>query len=208
MLDRVLPEPGEGPGERTRERGFFRIDIHTTTTSGAHLVARRSLIVARRILTVATTPLLRIFLDHLIHQEEHFAKTLERRLGAVLDGYSPGLWTVELSGDYAEGLHAAAREHTSIRLEHLLQNARTAETEHLPCVCLMLERRSLRLFMPDEREKLMEGDRLLFAGRGSARREMVFSLTEPTTLASLAVGRHLPRGAIMRRVARKRAGQS
>ena len=38
VLDRVLPEPGEGPGERTRERGFFRIDIHTTTTSGAHLV--------------------------------------------------------------------------------------------------------------------------------------------------------------------------
>jgi short subunit dehydrogenase-like uncharacterized protein len=38
VLDRVLPDPGEGPSARTRERGFFRIDIHTTTTTGARLV--------------------------------------------------------------------------------------------------------------------------------------------------------------------------
>ena len=33
-LDRVLPDPGEGPDESARERGFFNIDIHTTTSSG------------------------------------------------------------------------------------------------------------------------------------------------------------------------------
>jgi Trk K+ transport system NAD-binding subunit len=175
-------------------------------SSGAHLVARRSLIVARRILTVATTPLLKVFIEHMVHQDERFAKTLERRLAAMLGGYSPGIWTVDLTGYQAESIRVAAREGTVIRLEHLVQNARTAEAEHLPCVCLMLERRSLRQFMPDEHEGLMEGDRLLFAGRGSARREMMFSLTEPTTLVSLATGRHLPRGAIMRRLARKRAG--
>jgi short subunit dehydrogenase-like uncharacterized protein len=37
LLDRVLPDPGEGPGESTRERGFFNIDIHTTTSSGERL---------------------------------------------------------------------------------------------------------------------------------------------------------------------------
>jgi short subunit dehydrogenase-like uncharacterized protein len=37
LLDRVLPEPGEGPGEKARERGFFSIDIHTTTVSGKRL---------------------------------------------------------------------------------------------------------------------------------------------------------------------------
>jgi len=174
--------------------------------SGAHLVARRSLIVARRILTVATTPLLKVFIEHLVHQDERFAKTLERRLGALLGGYSPGIWTVDLTGDHAVSIRAAAREGAEIRLEHLVQNARSADPEHLPCLCLMLERRSLRQFMPDEKEVLMEGDRLLFAGRGSARSEMMFSLTEPTTLVSLAAGRHLPRGAIMRRLARKRAG--
>jgi short subunit dehydrogenase-like uncharacterized protein len=38
LLDRVLPDPGEGPSEAQRERGFFKIDIHTRTSSGAELV--------------------------------------------------------------------------------------------------------------------------------------------------------------------------
>ncbi len=37
LLDRVLPDPGEGPSEKDRERGFFNIDIHTTTSTGKRL---------------------------------------------------------------------------------------------------------------------------------------------------------------------------
>jgi short subunit dehydrogenase-like uncharacterized protein len=37
LLDRTLPEPGEGPSEKARERGLFEIDIHATTGSGARL---------------------------------------------------------------------------------------------------------------------------------------------------------------------------
>ena len=40
VLDRVLPKPGEGPSERTRTTGHFRVDIHTRTSNGAHYVAR------------------------------------------------------------------------------------------------------------------------------------------------------------------------
>jgi short subunit dehydrogenase-like uncharacterized protein len=35
LLDRVLPDPGSGPGEQTRARGWFRMDVSTTTTTGA-----------------------------------------------------------------------------------------------------------------------------------------------------------------------------
>ena len=38
LLDRVLPDPGEGPSPAAQDKGFFNIDIHTTTTTGAHLV--------------------------------------------------------------------------------------------------------------------------------------------------------------------------
>ena len=141
----------------------------------------------------------------MIHQDESFAIEVGKRLEAVLGGYSPSLWTLELSGRDAESLHLARRENSRIRLEHLLENSRVPEEEPLPCVCLMLERDSLRLFLPEPDLELMEGDRLLFAGRGMARHEMVFSLTEPALLAGLATGRHLPRGAIMRKLARHRA---
>jgi len=40
LLDRVLPAPGEGPSERVRERGFFDIDVHADTSSGARLVCQ------------------------------------------------------------------------------------------------------------------------------------------------------------------------
>jgi short subunit dehydrogenase-like uncharacterized protein len=38
-LDRVLPKPGQGPSEKTRNRGHFRLEIHCRTTSGARYVA-------------------------------------------------------------------------------------------------------------------------------------------------------------------------
>ena len=40
VLDRVLPSPGEGPNEQQRDAGFFRIEIHARTSSGARYVCR------------------------------------------------------------------------------------------------------------------------------------------------------------------------
>lgn len=34
LLDRLLPAPGTGPDEDTRERGWFRMELRATTTSG------------------------------------------------------------------------------------------------------------------------------------------------------------------------------
>ncbi|NKY56544.1 saccharopine dehydrogenase family protein [Nocardia flavorosea] len=39
LLDRILPAPGTGPGERTRENGWFRMRTYTRTTSGARYLA-------------------------------------------------------------------------------------------------------------------------------------------------------------------------
>ncbi len=40
LLDRVLPAPGEGPSEKARNSGRFRMEIHTTTSTGARYVAQ------------------------------------------------------------------------------------------------------------------------------------------------------------------------
>jgi short subunit dehydrogenase-like uncharacterized protein len=40
LLDRVLPAPGEGPSEKARDNGLFRMDIDTTTSTGARYRAR------------------------------------------------------------------------------------------------------------------------------------------------------------------------
>jgi short subunit dehydrogenase-like uncharacterized protein len=38
VLDRVLPDPGEGPSEKVQRNGFFTIEIHATTSSGKNYV--------------------------------------------------------------------------------------------------------------------------------------------------------------------------
>jgi short subunit dehydrogenase-like uncharacterized protein len=38
LLDRVLPSPGEGPDERSRDRGHYRIETHARTSGGARYV--------------------------------------------------------------------------------------------------------------------------------------------------------------------------
>ncbi len=40
LLDRVLPDPGAGPDERARSRGYFRIRLHARTSSGELVQAR------------------------------------------------------------------------------------------------------------------------------------------------------------------------
>jgi short subunit dehydrogenase-like uncharacterized protein len=40
LLGRFLPAPGQGPSARTRQAGFFRIEIHARTSTGARYLAR------------------------------------------------------------------------------------------------------------------------------------------------------------------------
>lgn len=42
LVERVVPKPGTGPSEDTREKGYYRIETYTTTTSGARYVAAMS----------------------------------------------------------------------------------------------------------------------------------------------------------------------
>ncbi|MGE2733138.1 saccharopine dehydrogenase family protein [Mycolicibacterium vaccae] len=42
LLERVLPKPGTGPSEETRERGHYTVETYTTTTGGARYRATMS----------------------------------------------------------------------------------------------------------------------------------------------------------------------
>jgi short subunit dehydrogenase-like uncharacterized protein len=39
LVDRALPKPGSGPSEAAREKGFYKVETYTTTTSGARYIA-------------------------------------------------------------------------------------------------------------------------------------------------------------------------
>ena len=42
LVERVVPKPGTGPSEKTRDRGHYKTETYTTTTTGARYVATMS----------------------------------------------------------------------------------------------------------------------------------------------------------------------
>lgn len=167
-------------------------------SSGAELVARRSRIVARHMLSFVTTPLLQSFMQHLIRTDDSFAERTAARLKDVLENRAPSIWVFELKGEIAKNLRFVRAQTSKITLDHISRNSRSEENELLPCVCLSLERGAQRIFLPDSNIELQIHDRLLFAGRDLARRQMLWTLMDSHSLLVNASGKHLPRGAVWR----------
>jgi short subunit dehydrogenase-like uncharacterized protein len=42
FVDRIAPKPGTGPSDEVRERGYYRVETYTTTSTGARYVATMS----------------------------------------------------------------------------------------------------------------------------------------------------------------------
>jgi voltage-gated potassium channel len=168
-------------------------------SSGSHLVARRSRIVARQVLSTVTTPLLQSFMQHLIRSDDDFARNTANRLKAVLKNLAPNIWVYELKGEIARNLRfVRSKTNKSVVLEHINRNSRSEENELLPCVCLSLERGAQRIFLPGPDTELQIHDRLLFAGRNHARRQMLWTLMDSHSLIGNISGKHLPRGGLWR----------
>ncbi len=167
-------------------------------SSGSDLVAQRSLIVARKILSEVTTPLLQSFMEHLIRADESFAERVAARLKDVLKNRAPNIWVFELKGEIARSLRFVRAHSNEVTLEHICRNSRSEANEILPCVCLTLERGAQRIFLPGMDTELQIHDRLLFAGRSSVRRQMLWTMRDSHSLLGNFSGRHLPRCALWR----------
>lgn len=166
--------------------------------SGSHLIARRSRITTRQILSIVSTPLLLSFMQHMIRSDEEFARSTAKQLKAVLKNRAPNIWVYELKGEIARTLRFVRTKSSKVTLGHILHNSRSEETELLPCVCLSLERGAQRLFLPAHNTELQVHDRLLFAGRDHARRQMLWTLMDSHSLMRNVSGKHLPRGGLWR----------
>jgi len=177
--------------ERRQNNGLF-------DSSGADLVALRSRIVARHVLQFVATPLLQSFMQHMIRSDESFAERTANRLKAVLNNRAPSIWVTEIKGECAKNLRFVRSLTQKVTLEHIVRNSRSEEGEFLSCVCLTLERGAQRIFLPDNKTELQIHDRLLFAGRDLARRQMSWTLMDSHSLLVNASGKRLPRGALWR----------
>jgi len=149
-------------------------------------------------LQFVATPLLQSFMQHMIRTDESFSERTANRLKAVLNNRAPSIWVIEIKGECAKNLRFVRSLTQKVTLEHIVRNSRSEEGEFLPCVCLTLERGAQRIFLPDNKTELQIHDRLLFAGRDLARRQMSWTLMDSHSLLVNASGKRLPRGALWR----------
>ena len=113
------------------------------------------------------------------------------------------IWVFEIRGDIARSVRFARKKTSAVKLGHICHNSRSEENEELPCVCLTLERGAQRIFLPGPETELQLNDRLLFAGRDHARRQMNWTLLDAHSLMGNITGKHLPRGALWRWLAER-----
>lgn len=172
---------------------------------GAHLVMRPSALIAEEALARLTTPLLDRFLEAMHGQTDAWADEVILRLSERMGERAPKLWTLTLDDARAPAVAEALSDpEQPLTIEDLLRDPR-ARDEMLAARALMLMRDDVQTLVPDERTRLMPGDRLLFAGRGEARRAQALGLDNVNVVEYLRTGRDLPGGWIWRKFTRSRA---
>lgn len=165
----------------------------------ADLVLRPSEIIAEEALALLSTPLLGHFLDEVRRQTDGWADEVIHQLRDRMGTRAPKIWTVTLDPREAPALALAWRGGVRpLVLGELMRDPGRRE-QPLEARALMLLRDGQRTMLPGDEMLLQPGDRILFAGRGDARRRLALTLADVNALEYLRTGRDLPGGRIWRR---------
>jgi len=132
-------------------------------------------IVAQESIAILTTPMLARFLDRLDDCDETWCAALVARLQAICGQLTPTVWGVHLNISEALAAHHALMHDHTITLGELLRDGTDREQPLAACV-LLIERDDRLFVLPAPDFALVAGDRLLIAGRHSARRNLELTL--------------------------------
>lgn len=170
--------------------------------AGLDLVMQRSRAIARRILSLVSTPLLIHFLRHLRHEDNDWAAQLIGRLQPLINDKAPEVWTVDVTRSGATALHAALSDSRPVSCGQLLCDPRNRE-ERLPALVLLIRRKEEELLLPAADAPIFAGDRLLLAGRRGTARTLDLTLFNENALGYVLTGATGPNGALWRWLGRE-----
>jgi Trk K+ transport system NAD-binding subunit len=171
--------------------------------AGLDLVMQRSRIIARRILSLITTPLLTDFLRLARHKNDAWAAELAGLIRGLVPEAVPEVWAISLDDTSAPAVCVALMEERMIRLRHLMCYPGD-RTRPAPCLALLLRRGSQDTLLPSAEQVLRAGDQLLFCGRTSSPATMQRALVDHNVLRYVETGELRPDGYVWRWFATRR----
>jgi voltage-gated potassium channel len=164
---------------------------------GANIVMHPSSIVAHRIRTLLSAPLLTEFFNYARYEDDGWACELVSRVAALVNDQVPDVWEVRIDEDGAYALAQLRRDGVVPSLGDLLHDPRD-RNHRLPAIALMRRRASDRTLLPAYGERLLDGDRLLFCGNAGAESRMRWTLQNSHALSYVVRGSSPPQGLVWR----------
>ncbi|HEY9050398.1 MAG TPA: NAD-binding protein [Gammaproteobacteria bacterium] len=143
----------------------------------ANILMQPSEIIARKIRTLLTAPLMIAFLNKAQTQDPEWANIAVSRLSGVIGDNRPNIWTINVIDTEAKALHKVLTLGRVIRVGNLLQDPRLRDRK-LQCVALMLKRSNKLLLMPTDDIVIKPGDQLLYCGLPVAERSMKWTIND------------------------------
>ncbi len=168
----------------------------------ADILMHPSLIVAQRIRTLLSAPLLNEFVNAAEKQPDSWSCELVSKIVALVEAKPPILWELKVGaplGLTAQALAGQGREPT---LADILRDPRN-RSQALPAIILMQQRAGEHRPLPSLEQPLRMGDRLLLCGRPGARDWMQWTLNNPDVLTYVVTGVKQPRGLVWRWLRRR-----
>lgn len=159
-------------------------------------------IIATRIMAQLKTPLLSVFLDQLMLQDEVWAHTLLNRMNATvgdepLESRSVCIGEKEAPAVLEKLQEGSDENKTAIKLIALMKNPLyRKETLHL--FPLMMRRGDEVKLLPGELTELQEGDDILFCGRKGSLDRMAWTAFNYNTLHYVLTGNDATQGRLQR----------
>jgi len=167
------------------------------------LVAQSSVVVAGAILGRISSSLTAPFIDHLLQQDNNFARRLLARLLRHQTDRPPEFSAGRISASRAPAVERVLKAGRPVRVAHLLTDPCNHE-RRLPLEVLFIRREGEDLFCPTGDTELRVGDRVLVAGRERAARRINAMLESDAALEYVLTGQHRPQGLVWNWLERKR----
>lgn len=165
---------------------------------GAQLVMRPASVVVHASLAVLIAPLLARFLAEAAAHDNAWANELLSRIAGVTGDRVPECWDCGIDEREAPAIVRRMRT-AGVPIEQLLVDPRDRGVR-MAVIPLALERDGRLLMLPGTSEPLQPGDRVLFCGRGRARRAQRMTLLDDNVLRYVATGQDVPGGWLFEKV--------
>lgn len=185
------------PKLMTVVRQNLRANRLVFSNSGCDFVMQPGLIIATRILAQLKTPLLSVFIDQLMQQDEVWAHTLVNRMSAMVGDDKLDSRSIRIDQHEASAVQAKLEEGEELKLLTLIKNPHDRK-QTLRCFPLMLRRKDEVRLLPGELTLLEPGDEILFCGQAQDLKRMEWTVYNYSTLHYLLTGMDLTESRLQR----------